>query len=78
MMKIISSHRSSYVFTQQIHGGHQDRSPDPAKPRLKRNRTEVKNILRWEDDGGNINGGPVESTVVPNPDRFFNATELHP
>jgi len=51
-----SKHRSSYFFTEQIHGTDTYTLLDSAMSRsnLMRSKDMFEYILRWEDDGGMI------------------------
>jgi len=49
-------HTSPYFFMQQIHGKDPGKLLELARPdpELQRKKGVLKNILRWEDDGGKI------------------------
>jgi hypothetical protein len=54
-MKISSSGGEMYYgFTQQIHGGVPDDGHELMIARLETTGSELTNILRWEDDGGQM------------------------
>jgi hypothetical protein len=58
-MKIKSfNRRSSYIFTQRIHCIGSDDVPELITQQLVRSEVELENVLRWEDDGGQIITGP--------------------
>ena len=49
-----SSHRSSYFFRQRIYHKDINNTSELIKLHLEGHEIELKNILRWEDDGGHI------------------------
>jgi len=62
-MKNKSSKRGlSYFFPQRIHGKDPDNMLEWIKPQLERTEIEPENILRWEDDGGQMlaAGNPID------------------
>lgn len=52
-----------YFLTHRIHGKDSNHGRDLAVPKLKKTEFDLKNILRWEDDGGQLTGSRVPSTA---------------
>jgi len=49
-----SGSRLPFIFPYRIHGKVTNKTPILIKSPLKKTKTEIETILRWEDDGGQI------------------------
>jgi hypothetical protein len=49
-----SASRVPFISPPCIHGKVTNRIPSLEKPPVKKTKTEVETILRWEDDGGQM------------------------
>ncbi len=66
-----SGRRLRYLFGQRLHGADLDNIRDVLKPdpELERHNSMLENILRWEDDGGQLTGAgnPVDGFAPTTP-----------
>lgn len=73
-----------YLFVYRIHGRHAQKNFDLKVFRLKKTRIVLENILRWEDDGGQINDelvdrvNPSGHPVATRVNRVTQSTTAHP
>jgi hypothetical protein len=67
MKNNLARRKLQYFFTRRIHGKYAHTGLGLAISRLKRTKLENENILRWEDDGGQISrqGNSVKRSDHP-------------
>jgi len=64
---MLTKRKLTYFFRRRIHGRNTHKDLDLTISRSKKNNFEIENILRWEDDGGQISGwsSPVDRSDHP-------------